>query len=80
MLDLRCTHISSWLLHARCTLDILVSPACPRMRALCAFVCAPQINMPEPYSDHFQPLMFEMLSKDKPPVNLLPHLDFDRVK
>jgi len=33
-----------------------------------------QVNMPLPYEDHFQPRLFQVLSRDADPVDLLPGL------
>jgi len=35
-----------------------------------------QLNMPAPFRDHFQPLFFEIRSKDAPPVDLMPAFEY----
>jgi hypothetical protein len=39
-----------------------------------------QINVPQPYKDHFQPIMFKVISKDGSQVDLLAELSLDHVK
>ena len=36
-----------------------------------------QINMPEPYDDHFQPKFFQVLSADGKAEDLMKELSFD---